>query len=160
MKKVYRQNVGAVIIKNNLLWAGKRSDVDVNNDYIGWQFPQGGIEQNEDADTAIYREIFEETGIKKDKIELIKKMPKSLKYDFPHDKKIYASYCGQEQYWYIFRFLGDNSDINLNVTDEKEFIRWNWKTPNFIINNIVDFKKNTYLLLFHWMKKEKLINLT
>jgi putative (di)nucleoside polyphosphate hydrolase len=160
MEKVYRQNVGAVIIKDNLLWAGKRSDVDVNNDYIGWQFPQGGIEQNEDADVAVYREIFEETGIKKDKIELIKKMPKSLKYDFPSDKKIYTSYRGQEQYWYIFRFLGNNLDIDLSITDEKEFIRWDWKAPNFIIKNIVDFKKNTYLLLFDWMKKEKLINLT
>ncbi len=159
MDKKYRQNVGAVIIKNNLLWAGKRLD-SKNDKNSGWQFPQGGIEDNENSDSAIYREILEETGIKKDKIKLLKKMDKSLKYDFPPEvikKNIFNDYCGQEQYWYIFKFLGNDSDINLNSTNEQEFITWEWKTDDFMIKNIVEFKKCVYIKLINWMKNEKLI---
>ena len=126
----------------------------------GWQFPQGGIEDNENSDSAIYREILEETGIKKDKIKLLKKMDKSLKYDFPPEvikKNIFNDYCGQEQYWYIFKFLGNDSDINLNSTNEQEFITWEWKTDDFMIKNIVEFKKCVYIKLINWMKNEKLI---
>lgn len=159
MVKQYRQNVGAVIMKNGLFWSGQRADVDNDS---GWQFPQGGIEKNEDTDDAIYREIFEETGIKKDKLKLVKRLPESIKYDFPENviKKSQGTtwevYVGQEQYWYIFEFLGQDEDVDLNVSNDVEFKKWEWKSADFILKNIVEFKKNTYLKIFNFLKKEKI----
>ena len=161
MEKEYRKNVGAVIIKNKSFWTGKRSDIDDDNG--GWQFPQGGVEENEDSDEAIYREIFEETGIKKEKLKLIAKFPESIKYDFPENvvkKSVgtkWEKWRGQEQFWYFFDFLGQDNDVNLNITNQQEFKKWEWKDENFIVNNIVEFKKNTYLKLFDFLKKKKLI---
>ena len=161
MVKQYRQNVGAVIIKNGLFWSGQRADVDNDS---AWQFPQGGIEKNEYADDAIYREIFEETGIKKDKLKLIKRFPESIKYDFPENviKKskgtTWEGYVGQEQYWYIFEFLGQDEDVDLNISNDVEFKKWEWKSADFILKNIIEFKKNTYLKIFNFLKKEKILH--
>ena len=67
----YRQNVGIIIMNGNKIWSGHRIDRP-SDDEFAWQMPQGGIDRNEDIITASYREALEETGIKGDKLELIK----------------------------------------------------------------------------------------
>lgn len=156
MKK-YRQNVGIIVLnkKNNKIFAGHRIDIpkDAKN---GWQMPQGGIEENENIKEAGLRELLEETGITADKVDFIAAMPESIKYDFPPNyvsRRGFENFRGQEQHWIVFVFLGKNTDINLKATNEKqEFCEWKWETTNFLINNVVDFKKETYKKVFQWMK--------
>ena len=64
----YRQNVGLVILKNGLIFAGFRNDVPENSP-TGWQMPQGGVDNNEEIIQTAYRELYEETGIKKEKVK-------------------------------------------------------------------------------------------
>ena len=163
MNGEYRKNVGIVVLKDNLIFAGFRKDVEENSK-TGWQMPQGGIEEGEDLMTAGFRELFEETCIKKNKIKFIAQMPNNIKYDFDnnyiekHKNTRFAQYKGQEQYWLVFEFLGANEDINLHATaEEPEFSKWEWKTANFLLNNIIEFKKEVYKKLFNWMISEKLI---
>ena len=83
--------------------------------------PQGGINEGEEVIQAGYRELYEETGIKKDKVKLVKLLPQTMKYDFTPDvlkmlnernEKIGYNgklYKGQEQHWVVFEFIGDDN---------------------------------------------------
>ena len=163
MGNEYRQNVGLVILNNGLIFAGFRGDVDENSK-TGWQMPQGGVDDGEEIIDACYRELFEETGIAKDKIKFRASMPYSLKYDFDKDylkKHVgtkFERFKGQEQFWFVFEFIGNDNDINLHATSEKpEFSKWEWKRADFLLENIIEFKKNVYKQLFLWMEDEKLM---
>ena len=166
----YRQNVGIIIMNGNKIWSGHRIDRP-SDDEFAWQMPQGGIDRNEDIMTASYREALEETGIKGDKLELIKVFPETTKYIFSKDaiktlKKrnklvgyngIY--FKGQEQHWVIFNFTGTDNDINLKATNElQEFDRWKWSDEDFLLSHCVDFKREVYQKVFSWIKKLNLEN--
>jgi putative (di)nucleoside polyphosphate hydrolase len=145
----YRPNVGIAILNNdNLAFFGKRNDVSTNS----WQFPQGGVDDEVNFLKAALREVEEETGITPEKIELIAIMPEKIRYNFPEhiieqSRKIkpeWAEIVGQEQTWFVFRFLGTEADINLNASKHPEFAEYKWENLDFAIENCVDFKKETY----------------
>jgi len=48
-----------------------------------WQFPQGGLENEENPIDAALREIWEETGISKTALALIDRYPGLLVYELP-----------------------------------------------------------------------------
>ena len=160
----YRQNVGIVLLKNGLIFAGFRVDAPENSP-TGWQMPQGGIDDNEDILTAGYRELYEETGIETQKVKCVSVLPKTTKYDFtPEAIKVMQKrnkivgyngkfYKGQEQHWVVFEFLGNDEDVNLNKTDEpQEFSKFIWTTPEFLVEHVIDMKKNVYKQVFACMK--------
>lgn len=166
----YRQNVGIVLLKNNLIFAGFRIDVPESSK-TGWQMPQGGIDDGEDVLTAGYRELYEETGIKKEKVKLIKILPDTIKYDFTpevialmqkRNKRIgYIGkmYKGQEQYWIVFEFIGNDGDINLKSTDEpQEFSKFDWKSADFLVNNVFEMKQEVYKKVFQELYKLNIIS--
>ena len=158
----YRQNVGIVIIKNQLIFAGFRKDLPLTSK-TGWQMPQGGIDEVESVLQAGYRELYEETGIKKDKVKLIKILPETIKYDFPQEVlqkwNRFAQYKGQEQHWIVFEFIGEETDINLNVFPEEiEFQKYDWKTADFLIENVYEMKKEVYKKVFAILKQDNLID--
>ena len=64
---LYRPNAGIIIFnkEGKLLWC-KRKTGD------GWQFPQGGIDKGESPEEAILRETYEEVGLHKHQIKIIK----------------------------------------------------------------------------------------
>ena len=136
-----RIGVGIVVLNNkNKVFVGKRKDNPINK----WQMPQGGVDKGEDFLKAMKRELFEETGIRN--IEIIKKIEKIYEYELP--KNLVGiiwkgKYRGQQQTWFITKFLGNDNEVNLN-TKHQEFIEWKWVNANMLPNIIVEFKKKLY----------------
>ena len=139
-----RKGVGIIVLnKKNQVFVGKRKD----NPGDKWQMPQGGVDIGEDNFTAMQRELIEETSIKN--IKIIKEIENVFEYELPENLVgiIWkGKFRGQKQKWFITRFLGQDSEINLN-TKHPEFIEWKWLAPEKLPDVIVDFKKNLYLKL-------------
>ena len=139
-----RLGVGIIILNNqNKIFVGKRKD----NPGDKWQMPQGGVDKGEDFVSAMKRELLEETSIIN--IKIIKEIKKIYQYELP--KNLVGiiwkgKYRGQKQKWFITRFLGEESEINLN-TKHAEFIDWKWIEPKLLPKVIVSFKKDLYLNL-------------
>ena len=142
MSKKYRKCVGMMIInQKNKILVGRR--IDFPSGY--WQMPQGGIDENEIPKDAVWREMMEEIGTNNAKLLHISSQ--WLSYDIPKNTlktlpwgKIYV---GQIQKWFLFRFTGNNTDINVN-TENPEFSSWKWVEYENLTNNAVPFKKIIY----------------
>ena len=136
-----RTGVGVIVInKDNKVFVGKRKDNPIDK----WQMPQGGVDKGEELVDAMRRELKEETSIKN--IKIIKEIDGWLDYELPKNLlgKIWkGKYRGQKQKWFIVKFLGEESEINI-TTKRPEFIEWKWVERNQLPNIIVDFKKNVY----------------
>ena len=139
-----RTGVGIVVLnKQNRVFVAKRKDNPVDN----WQMPQGGVDEGEDLLSAMQRELLEETSIHN--IKILKKLDYWLEYKLPENLIgiIWkGKYSGQKQKWFIVKFLGDDSEININ-TKNPEFIEWKWVEIKYVPDVIVSFKKNIYLKL-------------
>ena len=139
-----RIGVGVILLnQENKIFVGKRKD----NPGDKWQMPQGGVDEGEDYITAMKRELIEETSITS--ITIIKELKRLYQYELPQNLVgiIWkGKFRGQKQKWFITRFLGSDSEINLN-TKHPELIEWKWLNPQLLPEAIVDFKKNLYLNL-------------
>ena len=145
-----RIGVGAIVLNSeNKILVGKRKDNPVNK----WQMPQGGIDKNESFLAAMKRELNEETSIKN--IQIIKELDGWFQYELP--KNLIGiiwkgKFRGQKQKWFVVRFTGKESEINLK-TKHPEFIEWKWVEMNELPKIIVDFKKEVYEKLLVKLKK-------
>ena len=148
-KLPFRIGVGIIVLNNkNQVFVGKRKDNPGNN----WQMPQGGIDEGEDFISAMKRELMEETSIKN--IKILKELEHLYQYDLP--KNLVGiiwkgKFRGQKQKWFITRFLGEDTEINLK-TKHPEFIEWKWIEPEKLPEVIVYFKKEIYLSLVKEIK--------
>lgn len=141
----YRPNVGIVICntKGQVLWA-KRFGQN------SWQFPQGGINEGESIEAAMYRELYEEIGLSKQDVRLLWASKYWLKYKLPkrlirHDNGGNQPVCiGQKQRWFLLQFVGKESDINLNATKTPEFDGWRWVSFWYPVRQVVSFKRDVY----------------
>jgi putative (di)nucleoside polyphosphate hydrolase len=146
-KKRYRRGVGVMLLNAaDKVFVGARID----NTDDAWQMPQGGIDPGEDDPWfAALRELEEETGIPPHLVERIADCPKRMKYDLPDElrgKLWGGKYKGQDQDWYLARFLGRDSDINIK-TKHPEFREWKWVEPGRLPDLIVPFKRDLYRTL-------------
>ena len=136
-----RSGVGIVVLnKDNKVFVAKRIDNPKNF----WQMPQGGVDEGEDFLTAAYRELEEETGIKK--VKLIREIDGIFTYELPpHLLGVIwkGKYKGQKQKWFLMRYLGSDDDINIK-TNKPEFLEWKWINLNQITEVVVDFKFHVY----------------
>ena len=136
-----RSGVGIVVLnKYNKVFVAKRIDNQKNF----WQMPQGGVDEGENYLTAAYRELEEETSIKN--VDLIKELDGLISYELP--KNLLGviwkgKYRGQEQKWFVMRFLGQDSEINIK-TKNPEFCEWKWIDLERITDLVVDFKFHVY----------------
>ncbi len=139
----YRPGVGVMLLNDaKKVWVGQRLDSKLE----AWQMPQGGLDPGEEPLEGALRELEEETGIRRDLVEVIARAPEALLYDLPEDlvgKLWKGKWRGQRQHWFLCRFLGRDEDVNLD-TDHPEFRAWKWADPNELPAMIVPFKKKLY----------------
>ena len=136
-----RSGVGIVLLnKENKVFVAKRIDNPKNF----WQMPQGGVDEGEDNLKAAFRELEEETSIKS--VELIKELDGTIIYELP-DRLLgliwKGKYRGQKQKWFLMRFVGSDSEINIK-TKHPEFLEWKWVELDKITDLVVDFKLHVY----------------
>ena len=154
----YRRGVGVMLLnEHGKVFVGARID----NTDEAWQMPQGGIDEGEDDPWATaLRELEEETGISPRLVERVADCPERLKYDLPEELRPTlwgGKYKGQDQDWYLARFLGADDDIDI-ATKHPEFREWRWIEPDQLPELIVPFKRDLYRRLLReftpWLREQ------
>ena len=138
----FRANVGIILSnpEGKVFWA-RRSGQNA------WQFPQGGIRPNESPVDAMFRELYEETGLLADHVNVMGKTRGWLRYRLPHNlvRRRSRPLCiGQKQIWFCLRLIGSESDFNLMHSEKPEFDRWRWVDYWKPVEDIVFFKRKVY----------------
>lgn len=138
----YRPCVGIVLSnrEGRLFWAKR---IGQNS----WQFPQGGIQSHESPREALYRELYEETGLRAEHVEVIGSTRRWLRYRLPKHliRRRSAPVCiGQKQRWFLLRMLGDDECVCLDTSDRPEFDNWRWVDYWRPMREVVFFKRGVY----------------
>lgn len=141
---VFRPNVAGILQRpSGEIFIAER--LSIRN---AWQFPQGGIDEGEDAETALFRELAEEIGVRRELVDIAVRRD-GYRYAFPKGRLKYGVYGGQEQSYFLCRFLGTDADFNLAATHQ-EFANWRWiQPPEFQMNWVPRFKRGVYRQVFH-----------
>ncbi|MCP3687865.1 MAG: RNA pyrophosphohydrolase [Gammaproteobacteria bacterium] len=138
----YRTNVGIILCNRHaqVMWARR---VGQN----AWQFPQGGIGKNETANEAMFRELWEETGLQKADVSLLAATNSWLRYRLPHRfiRKNSSPRCiGQKQKWFLLELQADENKFDLAASGKPEFDHWKWVDYWHPAENVVFFKRRVY----------------
>jgi putative (di)nucleoside polyphosphate hydrolase len=144
----FRLGVGIIVVnaEQQVLWA-KRVGQDA------WQFPQGGMDEGESPEEAMYRELFEELGLQKDDVSILAVTRRWLYYRLP--KRYLRHYSkplciGQKQRWFLLQLEGAESRIKFDAADTPEFDDWLWVSYWHPMKHVVSFKRKVY----HFALKE------
>lgn len=147
-QNLYRKCVGMMILNaRNEIFITRRKDLTAHDPYA-WQMPQGGIDDHETPHQAALREMVEEIGTVR--VKLLAQASEWIYYDFPdtiQQKSVYKNYKGQRQMWFLFRFEGEERDINLQ-TEHPEFCEWRWASKQKVLAHVVPFKLKAYQQVF------------
>jgi putative (di)nucleoside polyphosphate hydrolase len=143
----YRPNVAIVLCnaKNEVFW-GKRIREH------SWQFPQGGIKHGEAPEDAMYRELEEEVGLKREHVMILGRTKNWLHYNVPSHwvkREWRGTYKGQKQIWYLLRLTGRDHDIQLRASEHPEFDAWRWHDYWVPLESVIDFKRDVYRKALH-----------
>lgn len=146
----YRANVAIALLnsRNKIFWGQRRNR-------SSWQFPQGGINKGESALEAMYRELYEEIGLRPQDVEVISSTREWFKYDIPDAlirKKEPVCY-GQKQKWFLLRLKSCESNINLSTNETPEFENWRWVNYWYPLNHVVNFKQDVYKRALTYFKE-------
>lgn len=151
MQKPYRPNVGVALFNaQGLVLIGRRfKDDGPEVIYPGfeWQMPQGGIDANENPGEAVFRELYEETGVMS---AAMLGETGWLTYDYPpYDGPPHrlAQFRGQRQKWFALRFTGTDSEIDMLTPrngQEPEFDAWRWEKLDRVAALVVPFRRAVY----------------
>ena len=140
---LYRRGIGVMLLNaEDKVFVGARID----NPEDAWQMPQGGIDADEDPWATALRELEEETGIAPRLVERIACCPERLRYELPDEwrPRLWGGkWVGQEQDWFLARFLGQDRDVNI-ATAHPEFREWKWVPAEQLPDLIVPFKRELY----------------
>ncbi|MFI3244991.1 MAG: RNA pyrophosphohydrolase [Ferrimonas sp.] len=138
----FRANVGIIICNRSgqVLWARRFGQ-------HSWQFPQGGINEGESAEQAMFRELYEEVGLPRESVRIIARSRSWLRYRLPkrlvrQDSKPVC--IGQKQKWFLLQLQCDESRINLAASGHPEFDDWRWVSYWYPVRQVVSFKREVY----------------
>lgn len=138
----YREGVGIVVSHRGgkLLWC-RRCGQDA------WQFPQGGIEPEETLQEALYRELFEETGLRAGQVEVLGRTRDWLSYRIPEHltRRREPGCIGQKQIWFLVKLIEGSVHFSAGAEPPPEFDQWCWVDYWYPVDNVVEFKREVYL---------------
>ncbi len=147
----FRLNCGvAVFNREGKVLICKRPEHTSDKNYYSeaymWQLPQGGVDPDEDPIEAGYRELYEETNIKKTDLKLVDRLTEPLRYLYPEDIKRmhHRNHVGQEQYWMAAVLMVEDSIIDLVNCPDPSFEDWKWIDFQRIDESVVPFKLEVY----------------
>ncbi len=106
-----------------------------------WQFPQGGADIDEELHDAAWRELFEETGLTAQDVVAVAEFPEWVVYEYPLDLRSPKGRRGQAHRWFLFEAVHGEIEP---MPDGSEFVAWRWADPDWILDNVVDFRKPGY----------------
>jgi len=145
LPSAYRPCVGVMLVNSHgHAFVGKRIDTKEGD---WWQMPQGGVDSGEDLESAVMRELAEETGVLAHHAAIIGRSREPIRYDLPSELigTLWGGrYRGQEQVWFLMRFGGMDADIDLAAHNPPEFCDWKWVDPETLPDLIIPFKKRVY----------------
>ena len=138
----FRPNVGIILTNDvgQVMWARR-----INQD--AWQFPQGGINDHESPEEALYRELNEEVGLEQQDVKILACTRGWLRYRLPqrlvrtHSQPLCI---GQKQKWFLLRLTCREEDVNLAKTSHPEFDSWRWVSYWYPVRQVVSFKREVY----------------
>ena len=156
--KKFRSNVAAVIIhpeENKVLMFRRLAEKDKNSGFFiggqlkwNWQFPQGGVNDGESEEQALFRELKEEIGTRD--VNIIKVGKKRIRYIYPLKVKRvldqqpqWRLFRGQQQCWFLLHLNCHTDKISFNH-DPIEFDAFQWIIPRKGLNMVVPFKRKAY----------------
>ena len=140
----FRPNVGIILVnaRNEVFW-GKRIREH------SWQFPQGGINHGESPEQAMYRELFEEVGLRPEHVKVLGRTRGWLRYEVPDRyirRESRGRYRGQKQIWFLLQLVAQDWNLNLRATDHPEFDAWRWHDYWVPLDVVIEFKRGVYEL--------------
>jgi len=138
----YREGVGIILTngQQQLFWARR---IGMN----AWQFPQGGVQDSETFEQALFRELHEEIGLGENEVEIITHTQHPLKYRLPGHlirHHLEPLVIGQKQIWYLLKMRSSDVSIHLDATDSPEFNAWRWVDYWYPLSQVVEFKYPVY----------------
>ena len=138
----FRPNVGIILAndRGQVLWARRiRQD--------SWQFPQGGINAGESAEDALYRELYEEVGLRPKDVRMLGCTRGWLRYRLPQRmvRRHSQPVCiGQKQKWFLLRLRSSDEQVRMDLTEKPEFDGWRWVSYWYPLGQVVAFKRDVY----------------
>ena len=147
----YRRSAGVALLnRDGAAFVGRRKKTREAGPLAGheWQMPQGGIDDGEEPFEAAMRELYEETNVSS--ATLLAEAPQWLSYDLPDDARgrWRGRYRGQTQKWFLLRFTGDDSEIDIDRpaggAHPPEFDAWRWERLEALPALVVPFKRKVY----------------
>ncbi|MCE0558590.1 RNA pyrophosphohydrolase [Motilimonas sp. 1_MG-2023] len=138
----YRPNVGIIICNpsGQVMWAKRFGQ-------HSWQFPQGGVNEGESAEQAMFRELYEEVGLEKHEVKILAVSRSWLRYKLPKRLVRWDSkpVCiGQKQKWFLLTLQAKESKVNLSACGHPEFDDWRWVSYWYPVRQVVSFKRDVY----------------
>ena len=140
----FRHGVGIILVNaNRQVFLAKRIGKDA------WQFPQGGIQEDETPEQAMFRELKEEVGLSPEDVKILGSTRRWLRYRLP--KRLIRYYSkplcvGQKQKWFLLRLVNTEAQFDLSATDSPEFDSWSWVSYWYPLSQVVAFKRRVYNL--------------
>jgi len=143
----FRANVGIVLMHDDgRVFLGRRSGGR------GWQFPQGGVQQGEEPEQALYRELREEIGLTQHDVTLAGATEGWMHYRLPprYVRRDQSPLCiGQKQRWFLLRLRRPRSEFRFDHTDLPEFDQWRWADFWEPVREVIEFKRDVYRDALH-----------
>jgi putative (di)nucleoside polyphosphate hydrolase len=140
----FRHGVGIILVNaNRQIFLAKRIGKDA------WQFPQGGLHQDETPEQAMFRELKEEIGLNEHDVKILAVTRRWLRYRLPARLIRHYSHplcVGQKQKWFLLRLVNNDAQFNLTQTDSPEFDSWAWVSYWYPLTQVVSFKRRVYNL--------------
>lgn len=150
-KAGYRSGVGIILINDKRqVFFAKRVGMEA------WQFPQGGMKENETPEQTMYRELKEEIGLNPEDVDVMASSRRWLRYRLPG--RLVRHYTkplciGQKQKWYLLKLKNKDAHINLCVNHDPEFDSWAWVSYWYPLRQVVAFKRRVYTLVLKEFSK-------